>query len=333
MKNKANLERIKNLKREITFLINRSGQIFFHHIDLFHDHEDLLIENKLNEKDVCRLVYDPNSDDLSFCGIPGVFASCNVLWNALPFELKSSHLSTIQRFIDSYDEIVQYAQEHAAEYQPDMAAKFVQTMNRVYMIRNKEEDKRRVEWEAACKEWYSWTKQYPVLKYLDAEKECNKLAETGMIGQFFRTSDNVQYNDYLQDCIERAQEEYKRISITRCSSFIEEQAIEQPGSTDTQKTYKIRMKMDLANFLETAYSIIEESGEPAALYFKLGGKLLYDVISTIARKAIEIDDPDILGLLERIKMVEPLQNTKDKPVLEIMKEIENEFLSKETGSD
>lgn len=94
-----NLEKLNNYKQEITFLINRKGKIFYNKEELFSDHEDLLIENKINELDVCRLVYDPNNEDASFCGIPSIFASCDQKYYNLPFELKSIHLNAIERFI------------------------------------------------------------------------------------------------------------------------------------------------------------------------------------------------------------------------------------------
>lgn len=101
-----NMTDFKDYKQEITFLIDKQAKIYYHKIDLMHDHEDLIIENQLKELDVCRLVYDPNSNDTSFCGIPGICASCNVLFDALPFELKSTHLNAIENFVKEYDNIV-----------------------------------------------------------------------------------------------------------------------------------------------------------------------------------------------------------------------------------
>lgn len=101
-----NMTDFRDYKQEITFLIDRKGKIYYHKMDLFHDHEDLIIENQLKELDVCRLVYDPNQQDASFCGIPGICASCNVLFNTLPFELKSTHLNAIENFVKEYDNIV-----------------------------------------------------------------------------------------------------------------------------------------------------------------------------------------------------------------------------------
>ena len=116
-------DKIREYKKEITFLIDKQAKIYYHKIDLMHDHEDLLIENgfKTTEFEVCRLVYDPNQpENCSFCGIPGVCASCNVLFDALPFELKSTHLNAIENWIKQYDEIVKYSEEHAKEYDPDL---------------------------------------------------------------------------------------------------------------------------------------------------------------------------------------------------------------------
>lgn len=96
-------------KDEITFLIDKKGKIYYHPIDLFHDHEDLIKENNLNEHEVCRLVYDPNNENASFCGIVGIHASCNVLFDVLPFVLKSIHLNSIENWIKDYDKMVTHA--------------------------------------------------------------------------------------------------------------------------------------------------------------------------------------------------------------------------------
>ena len=116
----VNWEKLNDYKREITFLIDRKGKIYYHNIDLLHDHEDLLLENKdiVKENQICRLVYDPNDDDSSFCGIPGIYASCNAKFNTLPFKLKSVHLNAIENWLKQYDSIVQYAEEHKNEYEP-----------------------------------------------------------------------------------------------------------------------------------------------------------------------------------------------------------------------
>lgn len=100
------MSKLGEYKQEITFLISKKGRIFYNPKDLFSDHEDLLIENKINELDVCRLVYDPNNLDTSFCGIPGIFASMNAKYSQLPFELKSIHLNAIENFIKDYENIV-----------------------------------------------------------------------------------------------------------------------------------------------------------------------------------------------------------------------------------
>ena len=299
-----NLDKVRNYKKEITFLIDKQANIYYHKIDLFHDHEDLLLENRIKEFNVCRLVYDPNSNDASFCGIPGVSASMNVMFDALPFELKSTHLNAIENWIKQYDEIVQYSEEHAEEYDPDHTAQFIRSMNRLFMAQHL---KVLGNFENVCKEWQKWKKDYPVLKYLDEEKEIYKLQESGLIGQFFKTADREEYNDYLQDCIYRAEEKYKRISIEKCSSFIEEKPVEMPGSTETHKSFRIEQKMDLARFLEVSNQIIQDSGEPGALYFTIGGQLLYNVIAKIAERACEIKDEEILRLLQKLKMVEPIE--------------------------
>lgn len=105
------LAKIVNYKQEISFLINRKGKIFYNKKDLYHDHEDLIIENDVNELDVCRLVYDPNSNNSKFCGIPGIQASMSVMYKELPFELKYTHLNAIENWIKNYDSIVEYAKE------------------------------------------------------------------------------------------------------------------------------------------------------------------------------------------------------------------------------
>ena len=298
-------DKIREYKKEITFLIDKQAKIYYHKIDLMHDHEDLLIENgfKTTEFEVCRLVYDPNQpENCSFCGIPGVFASCNVLFDALPFELKSTHLNAIENWIKQYDEIVKYSEEHAEEYDPDHTAEFIRSMNRIFLAEHQEI---LGNFANVCKEWQKWVKDYPVLKYLDQDKEIYKLQHSDLIGQFFRTADKVEYNDYLQDCIERAQEKYKRISIENCSSFIEEKPIEMPGSTETHKIIRVEQKIDLARFIEVSNQIIQDSGEPGGFYFIIGGQLLYNVITKIAERACEIKDEEILRLLEKLKMVEP----------------------------
>lgn len=302
-----NLEKLNNYKQEITFLINRKGKIFYHKIDLFHDHEDLLIENKdeIGEFDVCRLVYDPNSEDASFCGIPGISASMNVMFDNLPFELKSTHLNAIENFVKDYENIVQYAEEHKDEYNSDDATQFIRSMNRMYAALYKNDKNKRASWEQVCKIWYKWQQKYPVLKWLNADEECINLDQSGLVGTFFESKDQEAIDDYLQGCINRAEEKFKRISIQRCSSFIEEKAEETPGSTETKKIFKIKQKIDLARFLEVSHQIIEDSGEPGALYFAIGGNLLYNVITKIAERACEINDQPILQLLERLKMVEP----------------------------
>jgi len=304
-----NLEKLNNYKQEITFLINRKGKIFYHKIDLFHDHEDLLFENKdeVGEYDVCRLVYDPNSDDASFCGIPGISASMNVRFNNLPFELKSTHLNAIENWVKQYDDIVKYAEEHKDEYSSDNAAQFVRSMNRMYVALYKNDKNKRASWEQVCKTWYKWQQQYPVLKWLDADEECTKLDQSDLVGVFFEPRDQEAINDYLQDCIYRAEERYKRISIEKCSSFIEEKPVEMPGSTETHKSFRIEQKMDLARFIEVSNQIIQDSGEPGALYFTIGGQLLYSVITRIAERACEIKDEEILQLLQKLKMVEPIE--------------------------
>jgi len=299
-----NLEKLNNYKQEITFLIDKQAKIYYHKIDLFHDHEDLIFENRIKEFNVCRLVYDPNSDDASFCGIPGISASMNVMFDALPFELKSTHLNAIENWIKQYDEIVEYSEEHATEYDPDHTAQFIRSMNRIFMAQHLDV---LGNFENVCKEWQKWKKSYPVLKYLDEEKEIYKLQESGLIGQFFKTADKEEYNDYLQDCIYRAEEKYKRISIEKCSSFIEEKPVEMPGSTETHKSFRIEQKMDLARFIEVSNQIIQDSGEPGALYFTIGGQLLYSVIARIAERACEIKDGEILRLLQKLKMVEPVE--------------------------
>ena len=238
------MSKLGEYKQEITFLINRKGKIFYHKIDLFHDHEDLLFENKdqIGEYDVCRLVYDPNNLDASFCGIPGIFASMNVLFNNLPFELKSTHLNAIENFIKDYDNIVQYAKEHQDQYKSDDATQFVRSMNRLYTALYKNDRNKRASWEQVCKTWYKWQQKYPVLKWLDADEECIKLDQSGLIGTFFESRDQEAIDEYLHEVVHRAEERFKRISIQRCSSFIEEKSEEAPGSTETKKVFKIKQK-------------------------------------------------------------------------------------------
>ena len=299
-----NLEKLKNYKQEITFLIDNKGKIYYHPIDLFHDHEDLLFENKIKEFNVCRLVYDPNSTDASFCGIPGISASCNVLFDALPFELKSTHLNAIENWIKNYDEMVEYAEEHKDEYDPDGTVNFVRSMNRIFMAQHLE---KLGNFENVCKEWQRWKKDYPVLKWLDDEKEIYKLQESGLIGQFFKTADKEEYNDYLQDCIFRAEEKFKRISIQRCSSFIEEKPVVISNKGNTQ-VYNVQMKLDLARFLEVSNQIIQDSGEPGAMYFAIGGQALYNSIVKIAEEACKINNKVIIEQLQKLKMVEEVED-------------------------
>lgn len=302
-----NLDKIRNYKKEITFLIDKQANIYYHKIDLFHDHEDLLLENRVKEFNVCRLVYDPNSNDASFCGIPGISASMNVMFDALPFELKSTHLNAIENWVKQYDDIVQYAEEHAEEYDPDNTARFIKSINRIFLAQHQEV---LGNFENVCKEWRKWVKDYPVLKYLDQDKEVYKLQHSGLIGQFFKTADRVEYNDYLQDCIERAEAKYKRLSINKAQSFIEEKAVPTEESTDLQTgnkriCYSIKQKLDLARFLEVTHEVIEESQFPASIYFTVGAQLLYGIMQKIASRACELDDPVLLELLDRLKLVEP----------------------------
>ena len=206
-----NLEKLNNYKQEITFLINRKGKIFYHKIDLFHDHEDLLIENKdeIGEFDVCRLVYDPNSEDASFCGIPGISASMNVMFDNLPFELKSTHLNAIENFVKDYENIVQYAEEHKDEYNSDDATQFIRSMNRMYAALYKNDKNKRASWEQVCKTWYKWQQKYPVLKWLNADEECINLDQSGLVGTFFESKDqsiiklyrikNEEVNEIIKD--------------------------------------------------------------------------------------------------------------------------------------
>lgn len=96
---------------EITFLIDKRGNIIYDNQNLFCGHENLIRQNDINELNVCRLVYDPNNLDSSFCGIPGIFASMNITYNNLPFELKSIHLNAIENFIREYDIIMKAIKE------------------------------------------------------------------------------------------------------------------------------------------------------------------------------------------------------------------------------
>ena len=106
-----NLNRVKSISisknsSEITFLIDKQGNILYDNQNLFCGHDNLITQNKVNELNVCRLIYDPDNLDSSFCGIPGIFASMNTTYNNLPFELKSTHLNAIENFIQEYDIIM-----------------------------------------------------------------------------------------------------------------------------------------------------------------------------------------------------------------------------------
>ena len=53
-----------------------------------------------------------------------------------------------------------------------------------------------------------------------------------------------------------------------------------------------------------SYELIEKTGEPGAMYFALGGQLVHGIVTKIAERAIELNDETLLGLLDRLKMVE-----------------------------
>ena len=89
-----------------------------------------------------------------------------------------------------------------------------------------------------------------------------------------------------------------------------------PGSTETHKSFRIEQKMDLARLLAVSNQIIQDSGEPGALYFTIGGQLLYSVITRIAERACEIKDEEILRLLQKLKMVEPIEGEDNGKTLE-----------------
>ena len=75
----------------------------------------------------------------------------------------------------------------------------------------KNDKNKRASWEQVCKTWYKWQQQHPVLKWLDADEECTKLDQSGLVGTFFESRDQETINEYLQECIYRAEERFKRI--------------------------------------------------------------------------------------------------------------------------
>ena len=308
---------VSDYKKEITFLIDKQANIYYHKIDLMHDHEDLLIENgfKAKETQVCRLVYDPNqSDDCSFCGIPGVFASCNIMFDALPFELKNLHLNAIENWIKQYDSIIEYAETHAEEYKPDLH-EYVRTMNRLFLLTHQEEISNKGEFFNCCEQWKNWTNTYPVLRYLNDKEEIQKLVESGLIGKFFHAKPE-DLKEYLEDRIYDATEIYEKEFIAKAQSFIKDEVEEseseiQDINSKQVKIIKVKPRIDLARFLEVTDEVITDSGFPASTYFKIGANTIYSVITKIAERACEIKDEEILRLLQKLKMVEAVEGGQD----------------------
>lgn len=292
------INNLQDYKPEITFLIDRKGKIYYHNIDLYHDHEDLLIENSLNEKDVCRLIYDPNTQEAYLCGIPGIKASCNVLFDVLPFELKSIHLNSIENWIKSYDNIVEYSNTHKQKYKKDLDEKQTE-LDRANRIKQKihEVILPNIErsYMASLDKWNKWKEEFPILENLDDQEEINKL---------MGITDKVQLKEHLDSCMERAEIKCKEDVTDIVWDFIKETVEEKEDSTETTKVYSYKRKLDLARFLEVSNDIIQKSEEPGAYYFTVGAELLYSILTKVADRACEIEDEPILNLLERLMIVE-----------------------------
>lgn len=124
---------MENFTKDITFLIDRKGKIYYNPCDLFDHHEDLIEDNGVSELDCCRLVYKPSGDE-SFCGIKGIEASCNIMWDATPFELKNTHLNAIENFISNYDKMVEYEKRNYNSDSATRPGRDINTMNNLTML-------------------------------------------------------------------------------------------------------------------------------------------------------------------------------------------------------
>lgn len=93
----------------VYFLIDRQGKIYLHD-DLdateAYSHENIIQLHNLQEQNVCKLIYYPNGNYTDFVGIPEITSSCNLKYDALPFELKKTHLDSIEKmFFDKNSEL------------------------------------------------------------------------------------------------------------------------------------------------------------------------------------------------------------------------------------
>lgn len=287
-----NLEKLRNYKREITFLIDRKGKIYYHNIDLFRNHEDLLIENQLKENEVCRLVYDPNSLSCEFCGIPGISASCNVLFDALPFELKSTHLQAIERFVSQYEEIVDYAVKHEDEYEPsDPAEQYMRTMNK---LRKEDIEKRQKQRKRNIALWEKWSSYHPILNELNKDEEIDKLIELDMVGEFFE--DRFAIKEHFEDLIEKAENVVYDRNIRVAQGLFIEHIIEQ-----TENSIKYGRKINLPYMLEAIYKYVPEGTE---FYWERALQGTNTILGKIVERAIELDDQPLLELLRKLELAD-----------------------------
>lgn len=154
---------IDNYKVPINFCIDMQGKIFYNPNDLLDVHEDIIEKYQLDERRVCRLVYDPNlAEDYGFAGILGLHASCNILYDALPFELKKSHLDVIERWLRTYNEIIDFESKNKISDNTFSPLNAVKVQNQIAKLMHKYDDyktEEELEMEAEEKERQERIKQ------------------------------------------------------------------------------------------------------------------------------------------------------------------------------